>query len=447
MTLDGTPRLDGLRKELTARGVDVEVDLRRIAEYSYDASNYRVPPVAVTFPRDPEDVVATLRSCGRHGLPVTVRGGGTSMAGNAIGRGVVIDLSRHMRRVVAVDADSREAVVEPGTVLTDLQDAVREASNGKLTFAPDPSSKSRATVGGAIGNDACGNHSVRHGRTADHVVSLDLVSAAGHRLTATRNGLVASDPEDQAAVGEAKRIRDGLTELAADNADTLRRELDQIPRQVSGYHLAHLLPERGLDVARALVGTEGTCAIVVAATVSLVPVALEARLLCLGYEDVVDAAHDTIAILEFDPAAIEGIDSAIVETMRHRRGKGSVAGLPDGRAWLFVELDGDDPREVSARCDDLIARLRAAGRLVAARVVFDADERASLWRVREDGAGLSSRLIDGSESWGGWEDSAVAPDQLADYLIEVKALLAKFALTGVMYGHFGAGCMHIRIKL
>ena len=367
------------------------------------------------------------------------------MAGNAVGGGVVIDFSRHMHRVLSVDVASRVAVVEPGIVLTDLRRTVRTASNGDLRFAPDPSSQSRATVGGAIGNDACGNHSVRHGRTADHVVSLDLVTAGGDRLTATRFGLVPTDPADASAAAEARRISDGLGVIADTNAAAFRRELDRIPRQVSGYHLAHLLPEQGFDVARALVGSEGTCALVVAATVSLVPVAREARLLCLGYDDIVDAARDTVAILEFGPAAIEGIDAAIVETMRHRRGDGSVAGLPDGRAWLYVELDGADAQAVSTRCDELVATLHEAGRLVEARVVSEPAERASLWRVREDGAGLSSRLVDGSASWGGWEDSAVAPERLADYLVEVKALLAKFALPAVMYGHFGAGCMHIRI--
>ncbi|MFZ2174829.1 MAG: FAD-linked oxidase C-terminal domain-containing protein, partial [Rhodococcus sp. (in: high G+C Gram-positive bacteria)] len=206
-----------------------------------------------------------------------------------------------------------------------------------------------------------------------------------------------------------------------------------------------LLPENGFDVARALVGSEGPCAVIVAATVVLVPVAPAAMLLCLGYHDLVDAARDTTMILEYSPAAIEGIDSAIVDTMRHLRGDDAVVGLPDGQAWLYVDLDGEDPAEVELRGAELVEKLNATGRLVAARVVGDPAERASLWRVREDGAGLSARLVEGGESWTGWEDSAVAPDQLADYLVDIKALLAEFGLTGVMYGHFGAGCMHIRI--
>ncbi|REE76560.1 FAD/FMN-containing dehydrogenase [Rhodococcus wratislaviensis] len=435
-----------LHAELAELGIDLDTGSRRRAEYSFDASNYRVPPLAVAFPRSAGDVVAIVRACTDRGIPITSRGGGTSLAGNAIGRGVVLDFSRHMNQVRAVDASARTAVVEPGIVLTDLQKDVQLATDGAFTFAPDPSSKSRATVGGAIGNDACGNHSVRYGRTSDHVVALDLVTANGHRLTATRDGLRATDPDDASAVSEARRIVAGLDELTQEHLGDFRLELGRIPRQVSGFHLANLLPENGFDVARALVGSEGTCAVIVSAIVALVPVPPAAMLLCLGYRDLVDAARDNALILGYSPAAIEGIDSAIVDTMRHLRGADSVVGLPDGEAWLYVDLDGEDLAEVKLRGAELVSKLRAAGRLVDSRVVGDPAERASLWRVREDGAGLSARLVEGGESWTGWEDSAVAPDQLADYLVDIKALLAEFGLTGVMYGHFGAGCMHIRIN-
>ena len=434
---------------LRGTGAEVDFSSRRRSEYSYDASNYRVPPVAVVFPRSAEDVQATMRVCAAAGVPVISRGGGTSMAGNAIGAGVVLDFSRHMNRVLAVDEVSRTAVVQPGVVISELAESVSAATSGTLTYAPDPSSKSRATVGGAVGNDACGNHSVRYGRTADHTVSLDVVTADGYLLRATRSGLEAVDPTDSAATSSAARITAELEALVAQNLAGFRLELGRIARQVSGFHLSTLLPENGFDVARALVGSEGTCAVVVAVTVALVPVPPAALLLCLGYEDVVEAAEDVMTILEFAPAAVEGIDEKIVETMQFRRGADAVRGLPSGNAWLYVDLDGENVAEVEGKAKDLLARLIERGRLKDGRVVADAAERKSLWRVREDGAGLSARLGGGTtaltESCPGWEDSAVAPENLAAYLADFRDLLAAHSLTGVMYGHFGAGCMHVRI--
>jgi FAD/FMN-containing dehydrogenase/Fe-S oxidoreductase len=397
------------------------------------------------FPRSVEDVVATLAACRDTGTPLVSRGGGTSMAGNAVGPGVVLDFSRHLNRIRHIDEAAGTVAVEPGVVLAVLSREVEKATAGRFTFAPDPSSKDRATVGGAVGNDACGNHSVRYGRTSDHVVELDIVTADGARLTAAAGQLRATDPADAASAARAAELAAALQDLARQHLAAFRTELGRIQRQVSGYHLSHLLPERGFDVARALVGSEGTCAVVVGARMRLVPKPASALLVCLGYADVVEAARDIQDILAFSPAAVEGIDEAIVETMRFRRGPDAVRGLPAGQAWLYVDLDGEDPDSVAAEAERLLARLQANGRLVDGRAVPDPAQRASLWRVRHDGAGLSSRLAGGGESWPGWEDSAVAPENLADYLAEFRTLLAKHGLTGVMYGHFGAGCMHIRI--
>ncbi|MFE4833862.1 FAD-binding and (Fe-S)-binding domain-containing protein [Arthrobacter sp. NPDC056691] len=439
------PQQQAVLERLSAAGISADASPRRLAEYSYDASNYRVPPLAVVFPRSTEDVVAVLAACRETRTPLVSRGGGTSMAGNAIGPGVVLDFSRHMNRIHGIDEAAGTVAVDPGVVLAVLSREVEQATGNRFTFAPDPSSKNRATVGGSLGNDACGNHSVRYGRTSDHVVELDVVTSDGARLTATATGLRATRPEDTAAAARAAALTDSLKELAHSNLAGFRTELGRIQRQVSGYHLANLLPEKGYNVARALVGSEGTCVIVTGARMKLVPKPASALLVCLGYADVVDAARDINTILEFSPAAVEGIDQAIVDTMRFRRGAGAVLGLPEGKAWLYVDLDGDNPAEVEAEANRLVARLQENGRLMAGRPVPDAAERASLWRVREDGAGLSSRLSTGGESWPGWEDSAVAPENLADYLSDFRELLDRFGLQGVMYGHFGAGCMHIRI--
>ncbi|MBB5643211.1 FAD-binding and (Fe-S)-binding domain-containing protein [Cryobacterium roopkundense] len=430
---------------LRARGIEVDTTSRRRSEYAYDASNYRIEPLGVIFPRDAAEVARVLETCHTCAVPVVPRGGGTSMAGGAVGPGIVLDFSRHMAAVLNIDAGAREATAEAGIVLTTFQREVERASDGALTFAPDPSSKSRATLGGSIANDACGNHSVRDGRTSDHVISLDVVTAEGLRLTATRSGLEATVDGDEPARARAVELTAELRSLVSASLSDFRLELGRIPRQVSGFHLSHLLPENGFDVARSLVGSEGTCVIVVSATVKLVPTPGAALLLSLGYDDVVDAAKDIMTILEFSPAAVEGIDEAIVDTMRHRRGPDSVVGLPTGRAWLYVDLDGDNLAEVTATAERLLVRLRENGRLVDGRVVPNLEERASLWRVREDGAGLSARLHTGGESWPGWEDSAVAPENLAAYLADFRDLLARFDLQGVLYGHFGAGCMHVRI--
>ncbi|MEU1000037.1 FAD-binding and (Fe-S)-binding domain-containing protein [Streptomyces tibetensis] len=422
-----------------APGLRVETGPGATGPYAYDASNYRVPPRAVVFPRTAEDVVAVVRACRETGVPVTARGGGTSMAGNAVGPGVVLDFSRYMNRILDIDPVARTARVEAGVVLDALRGAT--ALHG-LDFGPDPSSHSRCTLGGMIGNDACGNRSVRDGRTSGHVEALEIVTADGVRAVADHAGLHALDPADAGAVA---RLEADLKRLVGENLALIRTELGRIPRQVSGYQLQHLLPENGFDLTRALVGTEGTCAVVTAATVRLVATAQASTLLTLGYDDVVAAAEDVPEILRFAPSAVEGMDEAIVATMRARRGPDSVTGLPEGRAWLYVELEGDDQTTVNARAEELLDALKALGRLTGGRVVASPAERRSLWRVREDGAGLAARLVDGGESWPGWEDAAVAPADLAAYLRGFRKLLAAHELTGVLYGHFGAGCVHVRI--
>ncbi|WP_030944588.1 FAD-binding and (Fe-S)-binding domain-containing protein [Streptomyces sp. NRRL S-646] len=426
----------------SAPGLRVETGPGSTGVYAYDASNYRVPPRAVVFPRSADDVVAVLRACREAHVPVTARGGGTSMAGNAVGPGVVLDFSRYMNRILDIDPVARTARVEAGVILDALRDA--SAPHG-LTFGPDPSSHSRCTLGGMIGNDACGNRSVRHGRTSSHIEALEIVTADGVRAVADRTGLRAADPNDTDAVERVTRLEADVRRLIEANLASIRTELGRIPRQVSGYQLHHLLPEHGFDMARALVGTEGSCAVVTAATVRLVATAQASTLLTLGYGDVVDAAEDIPEILRWHPTAVEGMDEAIVATMRARRGPDSVTGLPEGRAWLYVELDGEDQGAVDARAAELLDVLKARGRMTGGRVVLSPAERRSLWRVREDGAGLAARLVDGGESWPGWEDSAVAPEHLAAYLRDFRKLLAAHGLTGVLYGHFGAGCVHVRI--
>lgn len=439
--LQATP----LVSELRAAGIDIDDASRRRSEYSYDASNYRIRPEAVVFPRTVHDIRTVLEMCNRHGIPVTTRGGGTSMAGNAVGHGIIIDLSRRMNRVEEIDAERGAVWVDSGVVLGELRARVERETGGALTFAPDPSSLSRATVGGSIGNDACGNHSVAYGRMTQHVEEIELVTVEGAHLRAGRGGLTAIDADDAVSVASAAQLDAALRALAQEHLASLRLELQTIPRQVSGYHLGHLLPEQGFDIAAALAGSEGTVAVITRALVKLVPKPATTALLCLGYSNTIDSARDVMAILHAKPSAIEGLDVSIVDIMRHRRGVGSVDALPDGDAFLMVEFSADDMQTARAQCEALLETLAEAGRVRDASVVTDPVVRAKLWRIREDGAGLSSRRIDGEQTWPGWEDSAVAPERLADYLAELLPLVEKYGYTASMYGHFGAGCVHMRL--
>ncbi|MGN7862372.1 FAD-binding and (Fe-S)-binding domain-containing protein [Microbacterium sp. 22303] len=402
-------------------------------------------PVAVAFPRDIEQIREIMRRCADTGVPVITRGGGTSMAGNAVGAGLVIDVSRYLNTIRDIDLDARTAMVDAGVILGELRAEVEMRSHGALTFAPDPSSISRATVGGSVGNDACGNHSVAYGRMTHHVEELEVVTADGAYLRTGPDGIQAVDADDPVSAARALALNTDLGALMQTHLAVIRTELETIPRQVSGYHLGGLLPEHGFDIACALAGSEGTCAIVVAARVRLVRRPQATALLCLGYRDTIDSARDVTALLESNPTAIEGLDSSIVEIMRHRRGEASVDLLPEGDAYLLVEFAADDLEQARKQCADVIESLRRHGRLVDGRIIVDAAQRAKLWRVREDGAGLSSRRIDGIQTWPGWEDSAVAPERLAGYLAELLPLVRKHGYTAFLYGHFGAGCVHMRL--
>jgi FAD/FMN-containing dehydrogenase/Fe-S oxidoreductase len=419
-----------LAQALRAAGIaDVQDSVLRRSLYASDASLYRVEPRAVVVPRGPDDVLAALDVCRELAVPLTVRGAGTSIAGNAVGPGVVVDVSRHLDRVLELDTEAGTALVEPGVVQADLQ---RAAAAGGWRFGPDPSTHNRCTIGGMIGNNACGSRALGYGRTSDNVLGLDAVTGGGERI---RLGDVpGAGPPAGATSGALRRVVDAHLEV-------IRTELGQFGRQVSGYSLEHLLPERGADVARALVGSEGTLALTLAARLRLVrdePIRL---LVALGYPSMAEAADAVPGLLPHRPVACEGLDARIVEVVRARRGGSAIPELPRGRGWLFVELTGDRAGEVGDRAEALI---RDAGALDA-RTVTDPAQAAALWRIREDGAGLSGRTPAGDPAHPGWEDSAVPPHRLGDYLREFDDLLTAHGLSGLPYGHFGDGCLHIRI--
>ncbi|MCD9198776.1 FAD-binding and (Fe-S)-binding domain-containing protein [Aeromicrobium wangtongii] len=410
--------------ELTRAGVtDVDDSTLTRALYSTDASLYRVVPQVVVRPRSTEEVLATIAACRATGTPLTSRGAGTSIAGNAVGTGVVMDFTRHLNRVHDIDVEARTARVEPGTVHAVLQKAATPLG---LRFGPDPSTHTRCTVGGMIGNNACGSRALAYGRTADNVIGMDVVTMAGEQLTIGR-GATPTSP-----------TLDALRDLVGANLATVRTEFGRFGRQVSGYSLEHLLPENGFDVATFMAGTEGTLATMTSATVRLVKDPPHRQVLVLGYASMAEAADDVPSLLPFAPTACEGLDSRIVDVFRAHRG--AVPDLPRGQGWLFLEISGEHPGEVA----DTIARASRAASAIDHRVVTDGGEQAVLWRIREEGAGLATRTLPG-KALSGWEDAAVPPERLGTYLRELDGLLKDNGLDGVPYGHFGDGCVHIRI--
>lgn len=427
------------------------------ALYSTDASNYRVVPDLVVLPTDVEDLEAAVLLSSRVGAPIVLRGAGTSMAGNAIG-GVVIDVSRHLNTILDLDPMTRTAVVEPGVVLTDLTGAA--AAYG-LTFGADPSSASRATLGGMIANNACGSHSVAWGTTADNVAGLQVLLSDGTRMDLTTPGPglpgdsgASGDPgrpQERARALAARPGREGeihraLQAIAARDALLISRRFSGMRRRISGYAVDRLLPGQGYDVARFLSGTEGSLAVTTRATVNLVELPAATVLLVLGFGDSVAAADCVPVVLPHGPLTLESINAALVDRLPGQvRREAAAAGLPTGSAWLLVEVAGADPQEAGRAARAIITDLDGSDLAVTSSVVTDPRAQAVLWRCRRDSTGLATRRSDGAEAWGGWEDAAVPPERLGSYLRELDDILAAHDLTGASYGHFGEGCMHMRM--
>ena len=416
--------------------IDVDASVGTRARYSSDAGLTRIPPLAVAFPRTPEQAIAAFELARAHGVPLTARGGGTSCASNAIGPGLVLDFSRHMNRVLSIDPEARTATVEPGCVGSTLQAA---AAKHGLRFGPDPSSQNRATIAGMVANNACGPHATAWGRTSDNIVALDCVDGRGRRFTAT--------------TGRDSALRDvpGLATLIDSHLAPIRTQLGRFKRQVSGYSLEHLTPEGGRNLAAMLTGTEGTLVLILSVTVRLVPLPDAPVLAALGYRSMIEAADDVPALLAHSPLAVEGMDRRLVDVVRAHKGPGAVPALPEGEGWLLVE--------VGAPGEDVTASLERARALCAASAAVDTvvyppgTQASALWRIRADGAGLGGRTPpDGAgggdqQAWPGFEDAAVPPENLGAYLRDFTALMEEFDIDGLLYGHFGDGCVHVRLAM
>ncbi len=412
---------------------EVRFDNGARAAYASDASNYRQVPLGVVSPRSVDDVVAAMRLCREHGAAVLPRGAGTSMCGQSVNAAVVIDCSRHLDRVLQVDAAGRKALVEPGVVC----DALREAAEAHgLTFAPDPATHSRCTLGGMIGNNSCGPHSVMAGKTVENISRLEVLTYDGERFWCGTT----SDVEFRRIVSSGGRqaaLYSGMRRIAERYGDLIRQRFPKIRRRVSGYNLDELLPENGFNVARALVGSEGTCAFVLQAEACLVRSPPARVLVVRGFPDIFAAGDAVPEVLAAGPIACEGLDERIIGGLRERNLRlDDIALLPPGEGWLMIEFGGDTVEEA----------VQKASR-VAGTVITDKALMTRLWTIRETGASATALNLAGigADPIVGWEDAAVDPMRLGNYLREFRALVARFGYRTSIYGHFGDGCVHARI--
>ncbi len=431
-----------------ALGDAVRFDPGHLAAYAADASNYRQVPIGVVIPRSLDEFAQALRICASHDAPVLPRGGGTSQCGQTVNQAVVLDISKHCTRILEIDAMQRTAMVEPGVVCDALRDA---AEAHGLTFGPDPATHSRCTLGGMIGNNSCGAHSVMSGKTVENVEALEVLTYDGAQFW------TGPTPDEEyerilAAGGRQAQIYRALRALRDEYADEIRSRFPTIKRRVSGYNLDQLLPENGFHVARALVGTEGTCALTLRARLRLVHSPAVRVLLLLGFPDIYQAADATPEIMATGPIAVEGLDHVMVQGLQARGlCAPEISLLPAGHAWVVVEFGAgtlaDATAQAQAAGERLTQRANRQDPVPSQRVVTTSAEQKRIWNIRETGASATALSIDPAQPdpQVGWEDAAVDPARLGDYLRAFQAVVDKHGYSTCLYGHFGDGCVHARI--
>jgi FAD/FMN-containing dehydrogenase/Fe-S oxidoreductase len=421
---------------------EVRFDPGSKALYATDASNYRQIPIGVVIPKTVEDVIATVAACRRHGAPILSRGGGTSLAGQCCNAAVIMDMSKRLNGILEIDPEKRIARVQPGLVLDHLRDA---AVPYGLTFGPDPATHNHCTLGGMIGNNSCGAHSVMAGKTLDNLHALDILTYRGDRMKVGATG------EDELAAiieagGPRGRIYADLRKLRDRYIDDIRHRMPKLPRRSSGFNLDQLLPENGFHVARALAGTECSCVTVLEATLRLVHHYAHRTLVVLGYPDVYTAGDHVTEIMEFGPIALEGLDDKLIghEARKHMHTR-DLPLLPEGSGWLMVEFGGDSREESDAKAHAMLSAFKGKRKAPRALLYDDKDMEARLWEIREAGLGATARAPGDKDTWEGWEDSSVPPEKLGGYLRDLRKLFVKYGYECALYGHFGQGCVHTRI--
>jgi len=439
--VDSFSQASELEEELkrTLNG-EVQFDRGSRALYATDGSNYRQIPIGLVMPRDDADVIAAVAACRKYGAPVLARGAGTSLAGQCCNVAVVLDFTKYMNRILELDSDARFARVQPGVVLDSLRN---RAEMHQLTFAPDPSTHNRCTIGGMIGNNSCGTHSLLGGKTVDNVEELRILLYDGSQMTvgATSGAEFAQIISQGDRRSEIYRKLYRIQELYA---SLIRERFPQIPRRVSGYNLDELLPERGFNLARALVGTEGTCAIALEAKLKLIHSPQHRALVGLGYRDAFFAADHVPEILRLRPIGLEGFEGSIVDGLQ-RKGAQNLDLLPAGRGFLLVEFGADDPNEAQQLAVELVDHLKQVSGAPNARLYSKSEARA-VWQIREAGPRAAAFAPGAPAEWEGWDDAAVAPEKLGGYLRDVRKLMNEYHYRGAFYGHFGHGCVHMRVS-
>jgi FAD/FMN-containing dehydrogenase/Fe-S oxidoreductase len=413
------------------------------ALYAVDGSNYRQTPIGVVIPKTIDEVIQTVALARKYGAPILPRGGGTSLAGQSCNVAVIIDFSKYLNHIIEIHPQEKYAWVQPGVVLDHLR---KRANQYDLTFGPDPSTHEYCNLGGMIGNNSCGVHSQMAGRTVDNVLELDILTYDGVRMSVGP----ASDAETKHIVDQGGRrgeIYSRLRALRDRYAELIRTKYPKIPRRVSGYSLDELLPENGFHVARSLVGAEGTCVIILGAKVRLVDWPRKRTTLVLGFKDVYEAADRVPDICKSQPIGLEGMDDALIRNMM-KKGLhlASIKLLPEGKGWLLCEFGGQTKEEATGKARSLMARLSAQPDTPNMRLFEDDDEAQRVWKARESGLAANSRVPGEPEGWEGWEDAAVSPEKLGEYLRQLHQLLAKYNYKCCLYGHFGNACVHLRIN-
>ncbi len=433
----------GLARYLRERmGGEVRFDPGARALYSTAAANYRQVPIGVVVPRDAADVELAIEACRRFNAPIVFRGGGTGLAGQTVNVAVLIDTSKYMRAILELDPANKKARVQPGVVLDQLRTA---AGKFQLTFGPDPATHNHNTLGGMIGNNSCGVHSVIAGRTVDNVYDLEVSTYDGLRM---RVG-PASEAEVEQIIRQGGRrgeIYWKLRDLRNRYAELIRKRFPNLPRRVSGYNLDELLPEKGFNVARALVGTEGTCVAVLDATVRLIDSPRTTSLLVLGFSDVFAAGDHAAECVSYGANACEGLDDKLLDfnKIKHQHLK-NIELLPPGGGWLMVEFGGNDKAESDAKARRLMAAMARKTNPPSMKLFDDPQQEITIWEVRESGLGATAWIPGQPPSWPGWEDSAVPPEKVGNYLRDFRKLLDRYQYDCALYGHIGQGCVHCRI--